>query len=510
MQRILAQHARVSSLQVSKTNTATLNKQWIFWYAKACRGWVNTENLRNLMEGELALERKKDQLFHLLLEKDKSHNPINETYLTKTISGDLAEVKNHILDAFYGKVLKVYKSPPSGTQDLEEYDANYLKDFNSYIKKNSQLQDFSKKREKKESQHQSDIDDMVKIETFHLPVLCWFGNFTRDGSWLFVTNSSNKISPGDKSLLPKNVINNTGRASVLAHDKEVIAATNRTASPSFSYTSNTNSNTRSNNNNNQGTIGNVVGGHVQVFLKRSLIIEEKKAISFAESNKSTVLRNAIDGCTDPSRKSMMQSELERLALKLLNKDMEIDVTGSDNANEDDDDYEIAAVPVQTVSKVLATNKVINKVSTTNKVDASYIDDNFKGYLNKYGHALLDFSENKDKDFYCNTIKLGYSHLEIEGIYSIKLKSTTDLPDHVTEEIRGYFEQFKDVIIVSLNKGNEVEQSKKRKGNALEKFNAIVKVDDTQFTLVEDIDATGGVYSIYKYENYVDSQPDSQN
>jgi hypothetical protein len=28
--------------------------------------------------------------------------------------------KNHIQDAFYGKVLKVYKSPSSGTQDLEQ------------------------------------------------------------------------------------------------------------------------------------------------------------------------------------------------------------------------------------------------------------------------------------------------------------------------------------------------------------------------------------------------------
>ena len=104
----------------------------------------------------------------------------------------------------------------------------------------------------------------------------------------------------------------------------------------------------------------------------------------------------------------------------------------------------------------------------------------------------------------------YCNLEIEGIYSIKLKSTTDLPDHVTEEIRDYFEQSKDVIIVSLNKRNVVEQSKKRKGNTLEKFNAIVKVDDTRFTLVEDIDATGAVYIFYKYEMCYDSQLDSQN
>jgi len=47
------------------------------------------------------------------------------------------------------------------------------------------------------------------------------------------------------------------------------------------------------------------------------------------------------------------------------------------------------------------------------------------------------------------------------------------------------------------------------GNALEKFKAIVKVDDARFTLVDDIDVTGGVYNIYKYENYVDSQADSQ-
>ena len=62
-------------------------------------------------------ERYTSLLFHLLLEKDKAKNPIDESYWKNTISGDIAEVKNHILDEFYTSVLKEYKSPPSGVQD---------------------------------------------------------------------------------------------------------------------------------------------------------------------------------------------------------------------------------------------------------------------------------------------------------------------------------------------------------------------------------------------------------
>ena len=105
------------------------------------------------MDGELALERKKDTLFHLLLEKDKAKNPIEESYLKNTISGDIAEVKNHILDEFYTSVLKEYKSPPSGVQDVEEYDACYLKKFNQFIKKNSQLTDYANKRRKSQPRY---------------------------------------------------------------------------------------------------------------------------------------------------------------------------------------------------------------------------------------------------------------------------------------------------------------------------------------------------------------------
>ena len=370
-------------IQVSKTDTKTLNRQWIYWYGMACKSWSYTEACRSLMDGELALERKKDVLFHALLEKDKAKNPINESYLKNTISGDLAEVKNHILDDFYSHVLKEYKSPPSGVQDLEEYDGQYLKKFNQHIKKRSQLPDYANKREKKsqKSQPQSDIDEMVKFETFHIPVLCWFGNFTRDGSWLFVTNASanNKITAVDKSSLPKG---NTGRSAVLANDKEVIAATNRTASPSvLSFTScNSNSTFSNKKNYQQVSTANQIGSHVETFLHKQLVIEQKKARSFAETNRSTILRNAIDGCTDSTMKIRMQQELQKLALHMLNNDLGIKVTGTDD--DDDDNYKIAAVPVETVSKVLTTNKVIDKV------DASYIDDNFKGSLNKYNMAVL--------------------------------------------------------------------------------------------------------------------------
>ena len=60
----------------------------------ACKSWSGTEECRALMDGELAVERKKDTLFYLLLEKDKAKNPIDESYLKNTISGDIAEVKN--------------------------------------------------------------------------------------------------------------------------------------------------------------------------------------------------------------------------------------------------------------------------------------------------------------------------------------------------------------------------------------------------------------------------------
>jgi len=49
-------------VQVSKTDIKTLNKQWIYWYMLACKSWSGTEECRALMDGELALERKKDTL----------------------------------------------------------------------------------------------------------------------------------------------------------------------------------------------------------------------------------------------------------------------------------------------------------------------------------------------------------------------------------------------------------------------------------------------------------------
>ncbi len=151
-----------------------------------------------------------NDLLAQLLNKDLKDNVFNAEYI-KTVSDAVSDVKSEIAPLFIREVVNNYIGPPSGQSDLEEYDSEYVSNFNLRMRQSNMAayaaenKDFQKKLENASSDEEKEQLQYTMKYSFtkhHLPLLCWFGQFDTLGAWLGcnVTDASSnrKASTGRK------------------------------------------------------------------------------------------------------------------------------------------------------------------------------------------------------------------------------------------------------------------------------------------------------------------------
>ena len=75
-----------------------------------------------------------NDLLAQLLNKDLKDNVFNVEYI-KTVSDAASDVKSEIAPLFIREVVNNYIGPPSGQDDLEEYDSENVSNFNLMMKR---------------------------------------------------------------------------------------------------------------------------------------------------------------------------------------------------------------------------------------------------------------------------------------------------------------------------------------------------------------------------------------
>jgi DNA-dependent RNA polymerase auxiliary subunit epsilon len=200
----------IAGVQKSKTTKDEVNHQLLWSYGVACTNWAHDDSLRLLMDSKYHRVQWANDLLAQLLNKDLKDNVFNAEYI-KTVSDAVSDVKSEIAPLFIREVVNNYIGPPSGQSDLEEYDSEYVSNFNLRMRQSNMAayaaenKDFQKKLENASSDEEKEQLQYTMKYSFtkhHLPLLCWFGQFDTLGAWLGcnVTDASSnrKASTGRK------------------------------------------------------------------------------------------------------------------------------------------------------------------------------------------------------------------------------------------------------------------------------------------------------------------------
>jgi len=210
----------IAGVQKSKTTKDEVNHQLLWSYGVACTNWAHDESLRALMDSKYHKVIFANDLLAQLLNKDLKDNVFNVEYI-KTVSDAVSDVKSEIAPLFIREVVNNYIGPPSGQNDLEEYDSEYVSNFNLMMKQSdmsayaAEYKDFQKKLQNASSDEEKGQLQFTLKYSFtkhHLPLLCWFGQFDTLGAWLgcnvtdVSANRKGQASTGRKQVQEEDII----------------------------------------------------------------------------------------------------------------------------------------------------------------------------------------------------------------------------------------------------------------------------------------------------------------
>lgn len=197
VQRMLLMHAKKSQFLlkdipgVMKTNTSR-DHQLLFAYGVVCTNWAYNDSLRLLMDSKWHPKFYASNLLSKLLNKNLSGSVFSSDYI-KTVLDAVSDVKSKIAPLFRQEIVNKYNPPTSAVQDIEEYDSEFICDFNVLLKSlddNDYAPEYRKFQTKMQTELDNDDISKLNIEfkyTFtkhHIPLLCWFGEFDKEGAWL--------------------------------------------------------------------------------------------------------------------------------------------------------------------------------------------------------------------------------------------------------------------------------------------------------------------------------------